>query len=83
VLTALSELDTRGGIDYLKRQAEANPVAFLGLLGRLLPKQVTGVDGGPIEHAIHAVVYVPTKESANMEVVDREVAGSIPARIAD
>lgn len=33
---------------YLQRQAEENPVAFLGLLGKVIPLQVTGGDGGAI-----------------------------------
>jgi hypothetical protein len=37
-----------GGQDYLQRQAEKNPVAFMGLVGRVLPLQVTGDAGGPI-----------------------------------
>jgi hypothetical protein len=45
VLAALNEL---GGIEYLKRQAEKNPVAFMALLGKILPLQVSGVDGGPL-----------------------------------
>ena len=28
-----------GGVDYLARQAKANPKAFLALLGRTLPKE--------------------------------------------
>ena len=31
-------LDRVGGVDYLARQAEANPVAFLGLIGKIIPK---------------------------------------------
>jgi hypothetical protein len=45
VLAALNEV---GGIEYLKRQAEKNPVAYMALLGKILPTQVTGVDGGPL-----------------------------------
>jgi hypothetical protein len=37
-----------GGVDYLARQAEQNPVAFMGLIGRVLPLQVTGQGGGPV-----------------------------------
>ena len=34
---ALSEL---GGKDYLKQQAKKNPVAFMGLVGKLIPKDL-------------------------------------------
>ncbi len=46
VLTALSEA---GGVEYLKKQAAANPSAFLTLLGKVIPLQVTGENDGPVE----------------------------------
>jgi hypothetical protein len=46
VLAALNEV---GGIEYLKRQAEKNPVAYMALLGKILPTQVSGVNDGPLE----------------------------------
>ena len=42
-------LDQAGGVDYLTKQANENPSAFLSLVGKTLPKEVTGKDGGPIE----------------------------------
>jgi hypothetical protein len=36
-------------VGYLKRQAIENPGPFMGLLGKVLPMQVTGEDGGPIQ----------------------------------
>lgn len=38
-----------GGQDYLQRQAEQNPVAFMSLVGRVLPLQLAGHDGGRLE----------------------------------
>ena len=38
ILGALSDV---GGQDYLARQAEENPVAFMGLIGRVLPKDIS------------------------------------------
>lgn len=35
-------------VGYLKRLAVDEPKAFAGLLGRVLPLQVTGEDGGPV-----------------------------------
>lgn len=40
--------DKVGGVNYLVVQARENPQAFLTLLGKVLPKEVTGEDGGPI-----------------------------------
>lgn len=37
-----------GGVEYLMRQAEAQPAAFMGLIGKLLPKDIkvdVSVDG--------------------------------------
>ena len=33
-------LHKSGGVDYLARQAEENPVAFLGLVGKVMPMQL-------------------------------------------
>lgn len=42
VLGALSDA---GGQDYLTKQAKKNPKAFMALLGRCLPKDITNSDG--------------------------------------
>jgi hypothetical protein len=44
----LGALSAAGGLEYLKRQAEANPGPFMTLVGKVLPLQVTGSNGGPI-----------------------------------
>ena len=44
----LAALDRAGGIDYLRRQADENPPAFMTLLGKVLPTKVTGSEAGPI-----------------------------------
>ncbi|WP_051018445.1 hypothetical protein [Bartonella tamiae] len=38
-----------GLTSYLEQQAVDNPVAFMSLLGKVLPMQVTGADGGAIQ----------------------------------
>src|SRR4051794_26034007 len=38
----LAALERAGGEDYLLEQAHDNPRAFLSLLGRIIPTQVTG-----------------------------------------
>lgn len=42
-------LNKAGGVDYLARQANEKPAAFLALLGKVLPVQITGAGGGPVE----------------------------------
>ena len=46
---ACKALDQVGGVDYLARIAESHPGPFLSLLGKILPVQVTGEGGGPLE----------------------------------
>jgi len=38
-----------GLVEYLKIQAIENPAPFMSLLGKILPLQVTGENGGAIE----------------------------------
>lgn len=45
VLTALTNV---GGVTYLEARAKDSPAAFLTLVGKVLPLQVTGKDGGEI-----------------------------------
>lgn len=33
-------LEKKGGVDYLAKQADENPVAFMGLVGKLIPKNI-------------------------------------------
>lgn len=44
----LEALSRAGGVTYLTKQAKENPVAFLSLVGKVLPLQVTGEGGGPV-----------------------------------
>ena len=37
-----------GTIGYLREQAVSNPTAFMSLLGRTLPKEMTGEGGKPL-----------------------------------
>lgn len=45
----LTALDQAGGVKYLKKQSEDNPVAFMTLVGKVLPLQVTGEGGGALQ----------------------------------
>lgn len=48
----LDALAAAGGVKYLTKQATANPKAFLTLVGKVLPLQVTGDGGGPLRVTI-------------------------------
>ena len=56
----LGALAGAGGQDYLQRQAELNPGAFLTLIGKVLPMQITGEGGGSL--VIEVVTGVPRDE---------------------
>lgn len=42
-----------GLVSYLEQQAADNPGPFMALLGKVLPMQVTGEDGGPVQVVIN------------------------------
>lgn len=54
ILGALSE---GGGQDWLVKQMTANPIAFMSLIGRVLPLTIAGDPTAPI--SIHIVTSVP------------------------
>ncbi len=45
----LEALEAKGGATYLAAQADKSPAAFLSLLGKVLPTQLTGDGGGPVQ----------------------------------
>jgi hypothetical protein len=62
----------QGIAGYLKEQAEKNPGPFMALLGKVLPMQITGQDGGPVQ----TETLVTAKLS---EATLREIAGAMDA----
>jgi hypothetical protein len=54
----LEALAQKGGADYLARQADENPAAFMTLVGKVLPLQVTGDGGGAL-----VCTWLPPSES--------------------
>ena len=61
----LGALSTAGGEQYLARQANENPGAFMTLLGKILPTQVTGDEGGPVTYTI--ITGVPRADDPEEE----------------
>ena len=53
-------------VAYLERQAEENPVAFLGLLGRVLPLQLQNDRDTPVPITSVTYCIVDTREQADM-----------------
>lgn len=57
ILRAAEKAGGDDGIEgYLVQQAKEEPVAFMGLLGKVLPMQLTGDGGGPIQ-AVFKTIY--------------------------
>jgi hypothetical protein len=59
-------LHLAGGEDYLVRQADENPVAFMGLIGKILPKQVdldANVNGNLNISKIIRTIIDPTNDT--------------------
>lgn len=60
ILQAATKAGRKGGlVGYLTTQATANPQSFLPLLGKVLPMQVTGEDGGPIKTITRIELVAP------------------------
>jgi hypothetical protein len=53
----LGALDKKGGVDYLMKQADENPTAFLTLIGKVLPMTIAGT-GANGQHITELVVRV-------------------------
>ncbi len=61
ILKAATDAGNGDLAKYLQTQAEKNPTAFLGLLGKVLPLQVAGDGDNPLEmiHKIERVIVSP------------------------
>lgn len=61
----LGALDSAGGVDYLTERANdpKTASAFLTLIGKVLPMQVTGADGGEVKH-VFRVELVPMDDNS-------------------
>lgn len=51
-------LDGVGGVQYLQETARSHPAAFLSLIGKVMPIQVTGEGGGPVQ-TVSRIELVP------------------------
>ena len=61
ILKAATDAGNGDLAKYLQTQAEKNPTAFLGLLGKVLPMQVGGNPDNPVEmvHKIERIIVSP------------------------
>lgn len=70
----LGALEGAGGQTYLQSVASSHPPAFLSLLSKVLPTQVTGEDGGPV--GVEATVA--TVDVATLSAEQLRALASIP-----
>lgn len=60
----LQAVENKGGVAYFERQADENPNAFMSLVGKTLPLQVTGEDGKGIPVAVtFTITQAPNSEN--------------------
>lgn len=55
----LAALDKAGGVEYLLQQSQANPAAFMTLVGKVLPMTVAGDPESPLVGRIEIVAVSP------------------------
>ena len=58
----LGALEKAGGLNYLARQAEKNPAAFMSLVGRVLPLQVQAEGNATVSYVIRAPTPVESAD---------------------
>lgn len=77
----LGALDKAGGVEYLAKQALESPTAFLSLVGRVLPTQVTGKDGSPLELVRVMVSQVADDVRTKLDRLVHEEPASSPSQL--
>lgn len=60
----LEALSAKGGAQYLIDQADMNPVAFMGLVGKVLPMTVTSDPDNPVKTVVEIVWGAPATSNA-------------------
>lgn len=60
ILQAATEAGEGDMVAYLTKQAKDNPGPFMALLGKVLPMQITGEDGGPLETITRIELVAPS-----------------------
>ncbi|HUO22324.1 MAG TPA: hypothetical protein VMU59_07395 [Caulobacteraceae bacterium] len=56
----LTALDKEGGVKYFRKLAQENPTAFVTLVAKILPTQITGANDGPVQvEKVERVVVQP------------------------
>lgn len=56
----IDALNNKGGVTYLEEQADKNPTAFIGLIGKTLPLTLATDPNKPLEHNV-SITITPVK----------------------
>ncbi len=56
----IGALDKAGGLEYLVKQANTNPTAFLTLVGKVIPLQVAGDPDNPVKMVTIVELVAPS-----------------------
>jgi len=68
-----------GLVGFLKAHAVAYPVAFLSLVAKTLPYQISGVDGGAIKTEHHATIDASLLDQDQRDELRRLLLAATPA----
>jgi hypothetical protein len=78
----LGALDGAGGVDYLIEQSQKNPAAFLTLVGKVLPLQMTGANDGPVM-IVTGVTRAGEDSAGSAAPLYWETGGRVVQRVGD
>ena len=72
----LGALNAKKGQKWLEQQMDANPAAFMTLLGKVLPTTLQGPDGGAVVAPVLNVrIDAPSKETREEWLARQQMAG--------
>jgi|SRR6185312_8250758 len=74
-------LDKAGGVAYLTKQAKAKPVAFLALVGKLLPLTIAGDRKNPLNMPDIQITF--SREPQKPIVIDHAGSGETKDQLGD
>lgn len=63
----LEALEESGGVDYLVKQAESNPTAFMTLIGKVLPMTLSGDPSAPLRFELTGPWLTKALQDRNSE----------------
>lgn len=71
----LQALSDAGGVAYFQRQAEKNPVAFMALLGKILPTQIAAESAPEMLGTRRVIIEIDDRQAGQVGTSERSRAG--------